>query len=107
MQISFVLAIHIAYFPIGLCLLIFSIMTMESNHDRQVIEYLSKKGYSRTEAMLRLESASQDVEGKAIPTRVEETGGLKYGKAFGRYLHMRYYSFAECIRRTYARLDRG
>lgn len=59
---------------------------MISNGDRQVIEYLSKKGYNRTEAMLRLESASQDVEGKAIPTRVEETGGLKYGKAFGRCL---------------------
>ena len=26
---------------------------------RQVIEYLSKKGYSRTEAMLRVESAAQ------------------------------------------------
>ena len=61
---------------------------MESNDEWQVIEYLSKKGYNRTEAMLRLESASQDVEGKAVPSRVEETGGLKYGKAFGRYLNI-------------------
>lgn len=48
----------------------------------QVIEYLSKKGYSRTEAMLRVESAAQDAEGRP-PPRVEDTGGLKYGKAFG------------------------
>lgn len=73
---------------LGLYLLICSIIAMEPNRDRQVIEYLSKKGYNRTEAMLRLESSSQDVEGKAIPTRVEETGGLKYGKAFGRYLYI-------------------
>lgn len=73
-------------FDFGLFLLACFITTMEPNYRRQVIEYLSKKGYNRTEAMLRLESASQDVEGKAIPTRVEDTGGLKYGKAFGRYL---------------------
>lgn len=54
--------------------------------DRKVIEYLSKKGYNRTEAMLRQESASQDVEGKPIETRVENSGGLKYGKALGEYL---------------------
>lgn len=49
----------------------------------QVIEYLSKKGYSKTESMLRQESANQDVEGKPINTKAEETGGAKYGKAFG------------------------
>lgn len=49
----------------------------------QVIEYLSNRGYNRTEAMLRVESAAQDAEGRHIPARVEETGGLKYGKAFG------------------------
>lgn len=49
----------------------------------QVIEYLSKKGYNRTEAMLRVESAAQDVEGRPPPARVEDMGGLKYGKAFG------------------------
>lgn len=59
------------------------IVIMQANSWRKVIEYLSKKGYSRTEAMLRVESASQDAEGKPISSRVEETGGLKYGKAFG------------------------
>lgn len=48
-----------------------------------MIEYLSKKGYSKTESMLRQESANQDVEGKPINTKAEETGGAKYGKAFG------------------------
>lgn len=49
----------------------------------KVLEYLSKKGYNRTEAMLRMESANQDVDGRPIQTRVEESGGVKYGKAFG------------------------
>ncbi|KAL9014573.1 MAG: hypothetical protein Q9173_000778 [Seirophora scorigena] len=48
----------------------------------QVLEYLSKKGYNRTEATLRMESANQDVDGRPIHTRVEESGGVKYGKAF-------------------------
>lgn len=51
--------------------------------EHQVLEYLSKKGYNRTEAMLRMESANQDVDGRPIQTRVEESGGIKYGKAFG------------------------
>lgn len=33
--------------------------------------------------MLRQESANQDVEGRPINTKAEETGGPKYGKAFG------------------------
>ena len=33
--------------------------------------------------MLRQESANQDVEGRSITTKAEETGGAKYGKAFG------------------------
>ncbi|KAL8806494.1 MAG: hypothetical protein Q9182_001276 [Xanthomendoza sp. 2 TL-2023] len=48
----------------------------------KVLEYLSKKGYNRTEAMLRMESANQDVDGRPIQTRVEDGGGVKYGKAF-------------------------
>ena len=52
----------------------------------KVIEYLSKKGYSRTEAMLRLESANQDAEGKPIPTKTEEPGGVKYTQALGEAL---------------------
>ena len=55
-----------------------------SADDHKVIEYLSKKGYNRTEAMLRLESASQDVDGKPISTRIEDGGGIKYGKALGK-----------------------
>lgn len=49
----------------------------------KVLEYLSKKGYNRTEATLRMESAHQDGDGRPIFTRVEESGGVKYGKAFG------------------------
>ena len=59
----------------------------------QVIEYLSKKGYSKTESMLRQESANQDVEGRPINTKAEETGGGKYGKAFGE-CHVLSYAFA-------------
>lgn len=58
--------------------------TIGANFSRQVIEYLSKKGYSRTEAMLRAESANQDVDGRPLSTRTEEAGGVKYGKAFGK-----------------------
>ena len=57
----------------------------------QVIEYLSKKGYSKTESMLRQESANQDVEGRPVNTKAEETGGTKYGKAFGEG-HALYYA---------------
>ncbi len=55
----------------------------EANVVRKVIEYLSKKGYSKTEAMLRVESANQDVEGRSISTKTEEAGGVKYLRAFG------------------------
>jgi transcription initiation factor TFIID subunit 5 len=48
----------------------------------QVLEYLSKKGYNRTEATLRKESANQDSEGRPIITRAEESGGPKYATAF-------------------------
>ena len=58
---------------------------MEAKVIPQVIEYLSKKGYSKTESMLRQESANQDVDGRPINTKAEETGGAKYGKAFGEF----------------------
>lgn len=48
----------------------------------QVIEYLMKKGYSRTEAMLRTESSNVDREGKPIRDRAEDFGGEKFNKAF-------------------------
>jgi transcription initiation factor TFIID subunit 5 len=47
-----------------------------------VLEYLSKKGYSRTEAMLRKESAHADPNGHATAQRVEEMGGKMYSRAF-------------------------
>ena len=52
------------------------------NHP-QVIEYLSKKGYSKTEATLRAESASQDAEGRPLPSKTEDIGGIKYRQGFG------------------------
>ena len=57
---------------------------MDPNTRYQVIEYLSKKGYSKTEAMLRTESASQDAEGRPIHSRLEDSGGARYGRAFGK-----------------------
>lgn len=48
----------------------------------QVLEYLSKKGYTKTEAMLRRESANHDQDGRPIITRAEDTGGEKYLRAF-------------------------
>ncbi|KAI9681464.1 MAG: Transcription initiation factor TFIID subunit 5 [Caeruleum heppii] len=47
-----------------------------------VIEYLCKKGYSRTEAMLRIESSATDKEGRPIINRAEDAGGEKYMRAF-------------------------
>jgi transcription initiation factor TFIID subunit 5 len=49
---------------------------------RQVIEYLIKKGYNRTEQTLRQESANLDRDGKPIHDRVEDVGNAKYSKAF-------------------------
>ncbi|KAA8896291.1 WD40-repeat-containing domain protein [Sphaerosporella brunnea] len=51
-----------------------------------VMEYLSKKGYSRTEAMLRVESAHTDADGRPIITRPEDYPEVKYERA---YQHLR------------------
>lgn len=48
----------------------------------QVLEYLSKKGYNRTEATLRKESANQDAQGRPIVKRAEQEEGQKYDRAF-------------------------
>jgi len=48
----------------------------------QVLEYLNKKGYNRTEAMLRKESARLDQEGRPISSRAEDSGGDMYTIAF-------------------------
>lgn len=48
---------------------------------QKVLEYLSKKGYVRTEAMLRKESEPQ-ANGQTLATQSTEAGGTKYTKAF-------------------------
>lgn len=48
----------------------------------QVIEYLIKKGYNRTEQMLRHESANLDKDGKPVQERAEDLGTAKYAKGF-------------------------
>lgn len=53
----------------------------------QVLEYLSKKGYSRTEAMLRKESANTDVNGNPIHSSIDDLGGKKFGVAFDKTLN--------------------
>ncbi|OQO01670.1 hypothetical protein B0A48_12707 [Cryoendolithus antarcticus] len=50
--------------------------TVANSRGGQVLEYLSKKGYSRTEAMLRKESQNTDPEGRPIPSNRE--GSQKY-----------------------------
>ena len=51
---------------------------------QQVIEYLNKKGYIKTEATLRAEGANQDADGNIIHARAEDKGGAKYKIALGR-----------------------
>ena len=46
-----------------------------------MLEYLSKKGYVRTEAMLRKESEPQ-ANGQTLAAQGTDTGGMKYTKAF-------------------------
>ena len=48
----------------------------------KVIEYLVKKGYTRTEQTLRQESAHLDKDGRPIHNRVEELGNIKYTRGF-------------------------
>lgn len=48
----------------------------------QVIEYLMKKGYTRTEAMLRQESANIDKDGRPIVDRSQELLPGRYKEAF-------------------------
>ena len=57
---------------------------MATNWRVQVLEYLSKKGYSKSEAMLRTESAARDFEGKPINLGSEEAPASRYSKAFSK-----------------------
>ncbi len=54
---------------------------MTDNYSWQVIEYLMKKGYARTEQVLRQESAQVDKDGRPMIER-NEYGNEKYIKAF-------------------------
>ena len=56
---------------------------------QQVIEYLNKKGYVRTEATLRSEGANQDAEGNIVHARLEDRGGIKYRISLGRLTDIR------------------
>lgn len=49
----------------------------------QVIDYLAKKGYNRTEAMLRMESANQEIDGRPLPP-LGEDARPKYRLGFGK-----------------------
>lgn len=50
---------------------------------RQVIEYLLKKGYTKTERQLRQESAHLDKDGRPVQDRAEDlVGEQKYIRAF-------------------------
>lgn len=52
---------------------------------KKVIDYLGKKGYNRTEAMLRMESASQEIDGRPLPTVSDDTRP-KFKAAFGKHI---------------------
>ncbi|KAF2237393.1 transcription initiation factor TFIID, subunit TAF5 [Viridothelium virens] len=54
----------------------------QQNLNQIVLEYLNKKGYAKTESMLRRESAHQDPEGKPVFQKLEEEGGNKYFRSF-------------------------
>ncbi|KAI9717240.1 MAG: Transcription initiation factor TFIID subunit 5 [Chrysothrix sp. TS-e1954] len=67
------------------------------NLNQIVVEYLNKKGYSRTEAILRQESANVDAQGKVIHDRAESRGGRKY---FDGYIFV--YSFLGLVQAQFA-----
>ncbi|KAE9967597.1 hypothetical protein BLS_006274 [Venturia inaequalis] len=56
--------------------------TSQQNLNQIVLEYLNKKGYSKTEATLRRESAHHDDNGRPLVKRAEDAGGKQYEKAY-------------------------
>ena len=48
----------------------------------KVLEYLNKKGYSKSESMLRMES---NTEGGPLQTAADEPIGIKYMRVFGKF----------------------
>jgi hypothetical protein len=65
----------------------FEEMDIKANVKQKVLEYLVKKGYNRTEQMLRQESAHLDKDGRPIHNRVEELGNIKYARGFEMLSH--------------------
>ena len=55
----------------------------KANLTIKVIEYLNKKGYTKTEATLRAESANHDAEGRPVLPKSEDIGGPKHKQGFG------------------------
>ncbi|OJK01094.1 hypothetical protein ASPACDRAFT_42595 [Aspergillus aculeatus ATCC 16872] len=54
----------------------------QQNLNQIVIDYLAKKGYSRTEAMLRIESAHQEIDGRPPMPPLGEDARPKYRLGF-------------------------
>jgi transcription initiation factor TFIID subunit 5 len=59
-----------------------SLLFSRADIDKKVIEYLVKKGYNRTEQILRQESAHLDKDGRPIHNRIEELGNIKYARGY-------------------------
>ena len=74
----------------------------------QVLEYLNKKGYSKSEAMLRMESST---EGGPLQTAADEPIGIKYMRVFGKShkLDLRHRPYINAVRtaRPNGELHRG
>jgi hypothetical protein len=60
-----------------------SVANADSRLSIQVIDYLAKKGYTKTEAMLRMESANQQIDGRTLP-QLGEDQRPKYRAGFGK-----------------------
>jgi hypothetical protein len=69
----------------------------------QVIDYLAKKGYTRTEAMLRMESASQEIDGRSLP-QLNENLRPKYRNGFGMFVQA-IYNYITHVRLTNSKIS--
>lgn len=73
---------HILSIPRSPTMLAMALSVIDRNPE-QVLEYLNKKGYSKTEATLRKESHAIDGGGRD-KNRIDDLGGEKYPVAFGK-----------------------
>jgi transcription initiation factor TFIID subunit 5 len=55
----------------------------ETDPQHQVLEYLNKKGYSKTEATLRREVADRDDGARAIVRKVQDKGWERHPESYG------------------------